>query len=338
MKKTLCIYHGNCRDGFTAAWVVKRSLGENVQFVAAQYGDKPPAITADYLDVLIVDFSWPADVLYEMAAKVRSVIVLDHHKTAEAALAGVPRLTRSIHEAWEEATYANEEDEPFVRVLFDMGRSGAALAWDLLFPALSPKPRPPLIDYVQDNDLYRFDLPRSREIGAAIGSYDFTFSEWDRLHDALEQPLGWAHACEAGHHILRARNKDVAELVEACRTTMVIGGVKVPVANIPYNLASSAAGRMAEEPGVPFAATYFDKAGGRVFSLRSRGQDGADVSEVAKLYGGGGHRNAAGFNVPHGWRGDETASEERPNSDVSDNSDAAEPKKKRARPRKGEAS
>ena len=35
---------------------------------------------------------------------------------------------------------------------------------------------------------------------------------------------------------------------------------------------------------------------GRVFSLRSN-FDGVDVSEVAKQYGGGGHRNASGFKV-----------------------------------------
>jgi hypothetical protein len=31
---------------------------------------------------------------------------------------------------------------------------------------------------------------------------------------------------------------------------------------------------------------------------------GADVSAIAKLYGGGGHRNAAGFTMPIGWEGD----------------------------------
>ena len=48
--------------------------------------------------------------------------------------------------------------------------------------------------------------------------------------------------------------------------------------------------------GRPFAACYWDTPDGRVFSLRSSA-DGADVSEVAKQYGGGGHRNASGFRV-----------------------------------------
>ena len=30
----MCIYHGNCADGFTAAWVVRKALGEErVEFV-----------------------------------------------------------------------------------------------------------------------------------------------------------------------------------------------------------------------------------------------------------------------------------------------------------------
>jgi nanoRNase/pAp phosphatase (c-di-AMP/oligoRNAs hydrolase) len=35
-----------------------------------------------------------------------------------------------------------------------------------------------------------------------------------------------------------------------------------------------------------------------IFSLRST-EEGLDVSEIAKLYGGGGHKHAAGFKVPH---------------------------------------
>jgi nanoRNase/pAp phosphatase (c-di-AMP/oligoRNAs hydrolase) len=48
----------------------------------------------------------------------------------------------------------------------------------------------------------------------------------------------------------------------------------------------------------PFAACYWDTPEGRAFSLRSS-DDGADVAEVAKQYGGGGHRNAAGFKVSY---------------------------------------
>jgi nanoRNase/pAp phosphatase (c-di-AMP/oligoRNAs hydrolase) len=75
---------------------------------------------------------------------------------------------------------------------------------------------------------------------------------------------------------------------------MTIGGHRVPVANLPYTMSSDAGHEMAK--GRPFAACYWDTPEGRVFSLRSN-DEGVDVSEVAKQYGGGGHRNASGFTV-----------------------------------------
>ena len=33
-RKKMCIYHGNCADGFGAAWVVRKALGSDVEFVA----------------------------------------------------------------------------------------------------------------------------------------------------------------------------------------------------------------------------------------------------------------------------------------------------------------
>ena len=104
-----------------------------------------------------------------------------------------------------------------------------------------------------------------------------------------------------GEAIERKHHKDVAELVGASRRTMVIGGHTVPVANLPYTLTSDAGHLMCKDQ--PFAACYLDTPKGRTFSLRST-DDGMDVSEIAKAYGGGGHRNAAGFIRPIGWEGD----------------------------------
>jgi oligoribonuclease NrnB/cAMP/cGMP phosphodiesterase (DHH superfamily) len=75
---------------------------------------------------------------------------------------------------------------------------------------------------------------------------------------------------------------------------MTIGGHSVPVASLPYTLVSDAAHAMAQ--GEPFAACYWDTAEARIFGLRSA-DDGIDVSEIAKTYGGGGHAKAAGFKV-----------------------------------------
>ena len=52
---TICIYHGNCADGFDAAWVVRKALGADIEFHAATYGQPVPDVTGK--NVVIVDFS-----------------------------------------------------------------------------------------------------------------------------------------------------------------------------------------------------------------------------------------------------------------------------------------
>ena len=74
-----------------------------------------------------------------------------------------------------------------------------------------------------------------------------------------------------------------------------IGGHLVPVVNASMFMSSEVAGELSE--GHPFAAVYAETEKGVIWSLRSRA-DGVDVSDVAKKFGGGGHKNAAGFTVP----------------------------------------
>lgn len=293
MSRPLCIYHGNCADGFTAAWVVRNALTGDVDFHPGVYGEAPPDVAGR--DVVMVDFSYKRPVLEMMAHDARSILILDHHKTAQADLAGID-TPRPWADHLHEATYA---EHGYWAALFDMDRSGAQLAWDYFYPDETDN-RPGLVDFVADRDMWRFDLLNSREIAAWVFSHDYTFETWDEIARRI---MGDFLACVAeGRAIERKHHKDIRELLKVTRREMNIGGYCVPVANLPYTMASDAAGKMAED--APFAACYFDRPGGRVFSLRSRGEDAVDVSEVAASYGGGGHRNAAGFQMPVGWEGE----------------------------------
>ena len=87
--KTLCIYHGNCADGFGAAWAVRAAFDpRRIEFHAGVYQSPPPDVTGRL--VLMVDFSYKRPVLEEMADKALAILVLDHHKTAAEDLAGLP--------------------------------------------------------------------------------------------------------------------------------------------------------------------------------------------------------------------------------------------------------
>lgn len=296
----ICIYHGNCADGFGAAWAVKRALGEAVEFYPGVYGDPPPDVAGKH--VIMVDFSYKRHVIVQMAQRAASMLILDHHKTAADDLAGFPPPI--IPNSWADhladcCGAVNDGTDPALpRVVFDMEKSGAVLAWEFFHPGVTV---PRLLQHVQDRDLWRFDLPLTREIQAAVFSYPYDFRVWNQLADQAEYRA--ASLATEGAAIERKHFKDIEELLAVTTREMVIGGHKVPVANLPYTLASDAAGKLARN--APFGATYYDKPGGRVFSLRSR-SDGLDVSEIAKRYGGGGHRNASGFTAEPGWEGDAT--------------------------------
>lgn len=276
----LVIFHADCYDGFAAAWVANGYYKGKAQFHRGVYGEQPPNIVGR--DVLIVDFSYDRATMEMLAQQAATLVVFDHHATARERLMGLPDAT----------------------VVFDTKRSGAGIAWDVLFEG---EPRLPLIDRIEDRDTEPFwtGNPRyddSRLVHAALESYDFDFAVWDKLMSRpLEELAAEGVRLEAKHW------KEIRMLLPITRREMRISGMVVPVANLPITLCSDAGLEMAKD--APFAATYMDTPLGRVFSLRSR-EDGADVSKIAARYGryfetsGGGHPHAAGFLAPQNWTGD----------------------------------
>lgn len=266
-----CIYHGGCPDGWTAAWVMREKYAGDMTLHTGSYGKPAPADIPDDADVYIVDFSYPADELVALACRVGSLTVFDHHASAQRDLEGV--------------------ELPNGRIVFDMERSGAGITWDELF---YNAPRPRLVDYVEDRDLWRFALPESEDIAPLFMGTEQTFDAWDALARDLEER--WEVVAAQGRAMRRMREKIIGEIAATARL-MVIDQYTVPVAASPYALGSDVAGVLAE--GAHFAAYYVDRPDHRQFGLRSM-PDGLDVSLIAAEYGGGGHPHAAGFTVPWG--------------------------------------
>jgi hypothetical protein len=190
--RPLCVYHGGCDDGFAAAWVVRQALGaDGVEFHPGVYGRDPPAVAGR--DVILVDFSYKRPVLDAMAKTANSILVLDHRITAQEDLAGISRPCSA--ESWREYTHYwrdgdfAKDNGAAVRALFDMERSGAALAWDYFigdgriggWTISEARHRRGFIDYIQDRDLWRKTLPNGDEFTIALRSYEQTFETWSYL-------------------------------------------------------------------------------------------------------------------------------------------------------------
>lgn len=268
--RPLIIYHGNCADGFGGAWVAHKYFKGECDLYAGKYGEPPPDVTNRV--VYIIDFSYKLPDMERIAAQATYLVLIDHHKTT------VEELKH-----W-------EPECPGI-IILDMGHSGSMLAWKHFFPL---DPPPALLDHIQDRDLWRFRLKGTREIQAALFSYPYHIPTWNRL--MLDTDLSTLRS--DGVAIERKHFKDIGELLGVTQRWATIDGWLVPIANMPYTLASDACEEMARRHGSPFAACYYDTPKRREFSLRSL-PNGIDVSEVARRYGGGGHRGAAGFSVPY---------------------------------------
>lgn len=266
--RPLVIYHGNCADGFTAAWVAWRFFEGDLDLHAGVYGQPPPEVRGR--NVILVDFSYKLEVMQQLVKQAAAVIILDHHKTACEDLATL---------------------EGAIKV-FDMERSGAGIAWDFFFPK---RPRPALLEHVEDRDLWRFKHKNTREVQAAIFSYPYEMDIWQELMSIEADTDDYRALVIEGRAILRSHLKNVDELLKRTTRLMRVGGHVVPIANLPYTMCSEGGAQLLEW-GYPFAGSYYDTAEGRVFSLRSR-DDLMDVGSIAVSYGGGGHRNAAGFRM-----------------------------------------
>jgi oligoribonuclease NrnB/cAMP/cGMP phosphodiesterase (DHH superfamily) len=266
----LCIYHGACDDGFGAAWAVRKGLGGEVDFYPGIYQKEPPPHAGR--DVIFVDFSYKRPVLDAMAKVANSVFILDHHKTAQEDLADIPPPNGGQYALGFHA-------------IFDMDRSGAAMAWDFFVGG----PRPDFIEYLQDRDLWRKVLPMGDEFTIALRSYPQDFRTWDNL---IARGVG--SLINEGESIQRYYRLRVEELKRSAYSAE-LGGAKCWIANAPYFAASEVAGELCER-GAEFGACYFEVEAGRFqYSLRSRGD--FDVSAIARKFGGGGHKNAAGFST-----------------------------------------
>lgn len=272
--------HGGCYDGMGAAWAIRNSLALRPSLTQDVYhfvshGQPMPEIP-DGEEVIIADFSYPEAQLRELAERSFFVTVLDHHKSAQEDLAGLIK------------------DPPAnMEIIFDMNRSGAVIAWDEFVGGRAPR----FLEYIQDRDLWTKRLPYHEEVTAYIQSFERTFENFDSHEFVLTTDAGLRDAIAQGEAILRFKTQKVNEMCAQAVLVTLGGYENIPAVNCPYVFASDVAHRLLElHPEAPLSAYWFMR-GDRQWQwgLRSRQGSDIDVSVIAKSYGGGGHKHAAGF-------------------------------------------
>ena len=257
----LVLYHANCADGFGAAYAAWSLLGSSAEYRPVSHGNTIPNVAGK--KVAILDFSYKNKDLKKMIKLSDNLIVIDHHKSAMEDLKGIDNAK------------------------FDMSKSGAMLAWEWF---RSGEKVPKLIAYIQDRDLWKWELQDSKEFSTGLNMIPFDFHEYHKLLD------------QSNFDKVVRQGGDILSYVELASSRAasyagdrVYNGLQVKVVNSSQWI--SEIGSILS-PHCDFAMiwnySHLDDAV-RV-SLRSF-HDHIDVSKIALSLGGGGHKKASGFKL-----------------------------------------
>jgi len=271
------IYHANCPDGCCAAAVALMKMPE-AKLHPANYGDPLPEGLEG--EVFILDFSYPRDIMIELSKRVK-LQVIDHHKTAQEACTGLDFC------------------------LFDMNHSGARLTWNYFFPGVL---FPLFVGYIEDRDLWKFNLTMSREFSAGLRMEEFD----PFLYMRLIYRESYKELIQAGVTALKLQRREVEEMCKRVRWLQLSKTISpcfidqgsfyqdhlhwcyiVPCVNATINFSEVGERLLELYPDTPFAVYYFDRSDKRQWGIRARKD--FDASFIAKHFGGGGHPQACGF-------------------------------------------
>jgi uncharacterized protein len=256
------IYHADCTDGFGAAYSAWKLLGNRAEYHACKHGTPPPNVKGK--NVVILDFSFDNSTTKKMIEEAGALLVIDHHKSAMVELHDIS----NTH--------------------FDMTKSGAMLSWEFFHPGKEP---PKFIRYIQDRDLWTWELEYSKEFSAAFDMVPFEFEEFEKFEDDSV----FDDACKRGSYIL-AYSKTVVKKVCEKAQLRKFDGKDVLVVNASHWMSEIGA-RLA--PDCDFAMIWYWDHNARETKVSLRAfHDAVDVSEISKRFGGGGHKKAAGFQLP----------------------------------------
>lgn len=268
LKDVVVIYHKNCPDGFAAAWCAWKKFGDSASYIAASYSDPIPE-NIDGKEVYVLDFSYDAVRLPLLESKAKKLVVLDHHKGAEAHVK------------------ATKEH------VFDVEHSGAYLAWTYFHPET---PVPVCVEYISDGDRNIYTREDSRSICTYLCSTEKTFDAFEKVYQEMEDESGRSAVVEKGELLMRYRDFVTEPGFNSVHFIEIIKGVIVPAVNavFPMDEKSYLIQRIYTKYP-PVAMSYRYDEGQWKCSLRSDGD--FDCTSLAKQFGGSGHPGASGFSI-----------------------------------------
>ncbi|HOQ65795.1 MAG TPA: DHH family phosphoesterase [Methanosarcina thermophila] len=278
-KRTILIYYHDDNDGSCASAVAANYYDKNefsIKFVAINYGKE--SWTEEEINeaekVWLVDFS--SDRMEEFVKICGSKLIwIDHHRTA----------MEKFPELWGSSSI------PGIRSL---EKAACMLTWEYTHPEnISP---PPAVAYIGDKDMWTFEYPDTRAFSAGFSLMVKTPDDpvWDvLLGSEYEETVN--KMISIGELLLEAQKYKLQKAFDR-GIDFTFHNWRARLVNTTGNI-SELGEFIYKKPEYDIAVMWQAVEDMVVFSLRSDSENpnSPDCAKIAQQYGGGGHKNAAGF-------------------------------------------
>lgn len=295
----LIAYHGHCMDGLASAMIIQNHIVQTADdyqlYTIPMYYGKESKIfdkiktlkeinPGESINVFMGDFALNREDTKLLASEVSFVTIIDHHKTHKEGLIGL------------DSEYNNLE------IFFDETKSGATLCYDTLENKYDRR----FFEYIEDRDIWKWELPFSREISEALR---FNISP-----NVISNMISQYSSFSSGREI--TQNHPLVQLGDTL-IQQTEQYVNMQMASVfPISFRESPSGDKTIDMMAVNSTTYISELGNSIadkhnkpafiflfrepgiveISLRSTNEIGA-VDHIAKAHGGGGHPNACGFTM-----------------------------------------
>ena len=290
--------HSHCTDGLVAASIMKYSLQmqHNVEpeVIFVSYGKEQEAISKANLDsettVYCVDFAFNKELTLELCKLAKLVYVLDHHKTAQENLEDLK-------------THYN------FNFIYDVDKSGASIVRDYCKQHLSLYSHIKLnqkeilnkvVNMVEDRDLWLFRLPMTKEFAEYVFAY-MQPNDIDKMSIILFKYSfdNLKEICQMGETIMNYKDNIIEKKLKSYVPVYFhVDNTKLLIINETQpDLVSQLGNELCKKYNVPvclYNISGSESSNELSVALSFRSMDHLEpVDVIARLFSGGGHRNAA---------------------------------------------
>lgn len=286
----VAFYHSPCNDGHFSAAVIKTAIPDIV-LISAEHGKSIAADIASSLsdsEVYILDYSFSREVMTRICERNYKVVLIDHHNNPQ--VRDLETLTAAF---------------PHFEFVFDPNHSGCHLTSKYFYPSTATSPA---IDLVEARDLWvpakdrdAFYLAVKNRPIEDLKSLALRFHFNYELFKTLisEGDILYKHRKS---DILRISSKPSLWFKDVTNGTPgevypIPYPAKIAGFNVPADMVSDVCNRYLQDNFKEQKVCFgFQVVGTRV-SVGLRSAEPFDCSVIARIFGGNGHPQAAGFSI-----------------------------------------